>query len=74
MIEEYDAVPTENKRYFAQLVYMVPVNNTSTTSVTDSFTEEEILVLKDLIKTDEDVAALKELIANKDKLFELLNK
>lgn len=74
MIDEYDAVPTENKRYFAQLVYMVPVNNTSTTSVTDSFTEEEILVLKDLIKTDEDVAALKELIANKDKLFELLNK
>lgn len=41
--------------------------------ITTSFTNDEIIILKDLIQTEENVQALKDLIANKDKIFALIN-
>lgn len=52
---------------------MVPVNSSINETITTAFTDEELTVLKDLIQTEENVNALKELIANKDKLIQLLN-
>lgn len=70
LIEEYPELPDENRRYFAQLVYMVPINSTSETQNSNQqletqFTENEVKILKELIQSEEDIQILKTLIAEK---------
>jgi hypothetical protein len=70
LIEEYPELPDENRRYFAQLVYMVPINSTletqnSNQQLETQFTENEVKILKELIQSEEDIQILKSLIAEK---------